>query len=117
MYKEDDLVRLRSVLSKMQDIQTIIERHGSITKALDDLEGQPAVLMLIVAISEQFAKLKKHHSLLLESFDKDDICGMIDVRNYIAHDYDGINLAFVEDDLRENFPRLKAIIESILNKS
>jgi len=117
MYKDDDLVRLRSILSKMQDIETIIIRHGSITQALDDLEGQPAILMLIVAISEQFSKLKKHNSMLLESFDQDDIRGMIDVRNYIAHDYDGINLAFVEDDLRENFPRIKKMIESILNES
>jgi uncharacterized protein with HEPN domain len=39
---------------------------------------------------------------------------IINVRNYIANDYDGVNLAMIEADLRENMPRLKKIVESIL---
>jgi len=114
MYREDDLVRLRSIKTKIEAIYTIIQRHGSITNALTDLEGQPAILMLLVAISEQFSKLQKNNATLLENFDPEDMKGLISVRNYIAHDYDGINLSIIEDDLRENMPRILDIIKSLV---
>jgi uncharacterized protein with HEPN domain len=116
MYSNEELVRLSSISKKMSDIYTIIDRHSGITTALGDIEGQPAILMLIVAISEQFNKLYKKEAKILENFDTEDIKGIINVRNYIAHDYDGVNLAMIEADLRENMPRLKEIVESILKK-
>ena len=69
--------------------------------------------MLIVAMSEQFDKLKKKNSNILDNFDEEDIKGLIGVRNYIAHDYEGVNLAIIETDIRENMPKLKVIIEKI----
>jgi uncharacterized protein with HEPN domain len=72
--------------------------------------------MLIVAVSEQFDKLKKHDAAVLENFETSDLRGIIGVRNYIAHDYDGLNLSIIETDLRENMPRIKAVIENILSK-
>lgn len=115
MFSDDELVRLKSIAKKIDDIYAIVERHGGIIKALEDLEGQPAILMLIVAISEQFDKLKKQNSKALEYFHEADIKGIIGVRNYIAHDYDGVNLAIIETDLRENMPRLKQILLKLLN--
>ncbi|MBN2824215.1 MAG: DUF86 domain-containing protein [Campylobacterales bacterium] len=114
MYSQEDIVRLTSIKQKIEDIYKIVERHQSIVKSLEDFEGQPAILMLIVAISEQFVKLHKKNSAILENFDAMDIKGMIHVRNYIAHEYDGVNLAIIEDDLRENMPRIKKIIDSII---
>ncbi len=70
--------------------------------------------MLIVAISEQFDKLKKQNSKVLEHFDEADIKGIIGVRNYIAHDYDGVNLAIIETDLRENMPRIRGVLVGIV---
>ena len=53
--------------------------------------------MHLTAIAEQFNKLKKDHAQdILNSFDNNDIKGMYDVRTYIAHDYEGVNLAIVE---------------------
>lgn len=114
MYPEDEWIKLATAKIKIETIYTIIKRHGSITNALKDFEGQPAILMLLVAISEQFSKLAKKESRLLEYFDSEDIRGLIAVRNYIAHDYDGVNLAIVEDDLRENMPRILTIIKRLL---
>lgn len=114
MFRDDEIVRLKSITKKIDDIYVIIERHGGIVKALEDLEGQPAILMLIVAISEQFDKLKKQNSKVLEHFEEADIKGIVGVRNYIAHDYDGVNLAIIETDLRENMPRLRRAIGNIL---
>jgi len=39
---------------------------------------------------------------------------IISVRNYIAHDYDGVNLSIIEVDLRENMPRILKIINEIV---
>jgi len=116
MFSDDELVRLKSITKKIDDIYTIVDRHGGIVKALEDLEGQPAILMLIVAISEQFDKLKKQNSKVLEHFNEADIKGIIRVRNYIAHDYDGVNLAIIETDLRENMPRIKVILQNIIER-
>lgn len=116
MYSEDEIIRLKSVAKKMDDIYAIVARHNGIVKALEDLEGQPAILMLIVAISEQFDKLTKQNSKVLSKFDTEDIKGIIGVRNYIAHDYDGVNLAIIETDLRENMPKIKKIVDEILEE-
>jgi len=114
MFSDDEIIRLKSVAKKIDNIYAIVERHGGIVKALEDLE-QPAILMLIVAISEQFNKLKKLNSTILAHFDEADIKGIIGVRNYIAHDYDGVNLAIIETDIRENMPRLKNALIAILS--
>lgn len=70
--------------------------------------------MLLVAISEQFTKLSQNRSKILNEFLKEDIKGLISVRNYIAHDYDGVNLAIIENDLRENMPNILGKIIEIL---
>jgi PDZ domain-containing secreted protein len=60
MFDENEIVRLKSIYKKLNDITTIVERHNSVSNALNDIEGQPAILMLFVAIAEQLNKLKKH---------------------------------------------------------
>ena len=115
MYPKDDLIKLLSIKNKIEAINTIIDRHKTITSALQDIEGQPAILMLLVAISEQFSKLSQKKATLLCHFHPDDIRGLISVRNYIAHDYDGLNLSIIEDDLRENMPKVLTIVTQILN--
>jgi len=114
MYKEDELIRLRSIQTKFNSIFTIIKRHDGIVNALEDEEGQPAILMLLIASAEHFNKLSKYNSAIISEFDEEDIKGIISVRNFIAHDYDGVNLAMIESDLRINIPKILKIIESIL---
>ncbi|MCX6051620.1 MAG: DUF86 domain-containing protein [Campylobacterales bacterium] len=114
MYKEDELVRVKSIYTKLIDIQTIIQRHNGIVQALGDVEGQPAILMLLIATAEQFNKLYNKNAEVIQEFDLDDIKGFISVRNFIAHDYDGINLALIENDLRFNIPKIITIVEKIL---
>ncbi|MEA3499186.1 MAG: HepT-like ribonuclease domain-containing protein [Campylobacterota bacterium] len=117
MYNENELVRIQSIHKKLISISTIIKRHDGIVKALEDEdEGQPAILMLLVAIAEQFNKLKKINANILTPFDKVDVKGMIDVRNFISHDYDGVSLGLVEDSLRFDIPRIVKIVENILEK-
>lgn len=58
---------------------------------------------------------KKQNSKILEHFDEADVKGIVGVRNYIAHDYDGVNLAIIETDLRENMSRIRGVLENIKN--
>lgn len=118
MYNEDEIQRLKSIKKKFDSIFTIVERHGSITNALkDEIEAQPAILMLLIASAEQFNKLYKSNSKVLVEFDELDIKGMIAVRNFIAHDYDGVNLSVVEDSLRYDIPKILDLVTKILKSN
>jgi uncharacterized protein with HEPN domain len=84
-----------------------VQNCGSITKALENyVTSRPAILMHLSAIAEQFNKLKKSHDdEILSAFDGDDIKGMYDVRTYIAHEYEGVNLVIVEWIIRNGLPK------------
>ena len=116
MYNENDIIKLKSIHTKINTIYTIIERHDGIVKALDDIEGQPAILMLLIAIAEQFNKLQKNQSIILNNFDEKDLKGIASVRNFIAHDYDGVRLGIIEDTLRYKLPHTLDIVNNILKK-
>lgn len=116
MFNDEAIIRFQTIINKIEDIEAIIARHGSITRTLSDFEGQPALLMLLVAIAEQFHKLKKCcYEELIHHFDENDIKGIYDIRVFIAHDYDGVNLAIIERVIREKIPQLKAIAEEIVS--
>lgn len=94
-------MRLESILAKIEDIEFIVERHGGIVAALNDREGQPAILMLIEAIAEQITKLEKQNAADRTGFGPETLRGIKATRNVIAHDYDGIDLALIELGLRD----------------
>ena len=112
MYNDDDLDRVRLIRIKILYILDICD--DGIMKALEDKKTtRPAIMMHFTSIAEQFSKLKDVN--ILSHFDKDDIRGAIDTRNFIAHDYEGINMPIVEFIIRERLPVLQSTIEDILN--
>jgi uncharacterized protein with HEPN domain len=114
MYSQTEIQRLQSIEKKLTTVYNIVNKHGGIAKALEDEEGQPAILMLLIACAEQFNKLSKHNSTLIDKFDKVDIKGIISIRNFIAHDYDGVNLSIVEESLRYGIPEILNIVKNSL---
>ena len=46
-------------------------------------------------------------------YNEDDLKGAVDIRNFIAHDYEGINLPIIEFIIRERLPLMKKIIDNI----
>ncbi|QOG12930.1 DUF86 domain-containing protein [Arcobacter sp. FWKO B] len=116
MYSEIEIVRMQSIYKKLNSVFNIIQRHGTISKALLDEEGQPAILMLLIACAEQFNKLNKMEAQILNEFNQIDIKGIISIRNFIAHDYDGVNLSIVEDSLRYGIPEIFSVVKEILAK-
>ena len=80
------------------------------------------ILMHLTAIAEQFNKLKQERANnILNLFDDGNIKGIYDVRTYIAHDYEGVNLAIVEWIIRNCYSiifclRLK-VVRSFIDKT
>jgi uncharacterized protein with HEPN domain len=110
--------RLENILEKINYIEEIVKEKGSITKALEDKKlARASILMHFISISEQFQKLKDENEFeILANFDKDDLKGSYELRNFIAHDYEGVNLIIVEKVIREKLPSLKNILLKIIGE-
>ena len=94
------------ILEMIENIGTVCQRHKGIDKALEDeVEGRAALLMFLMQIGET---LKKIDSSDISKYDLDrEIKGAYDVRNFIAHDYEGVNIIVIEEILKDNLPELK----------
>ena len=111
MYSEKALSRIEAIEKKIGFIQNIVNEYGSTTAALEDEEkGRAAILMHLTSIAEQFDKLLHSGELeILSHFEKQDIKGSYDLRTFIAHDYEGVDLYIVEEVIDK---RLPIILES-----
>ena len=111
--------RLRTIIRKIDFIQAICQEDGNITKALEDEKrSRASILMHLVAVAEQFAKLAEDAEWeILSHFDKRDLKGSYDVRNYIAYDYEGVNLGVIEHIIRDKLPKMKEVCEAILKSA
>lgn len=116
MYNQN-ISKIYLVLEKIEYIEQIIENCGSISNALNDIiTNRPAILMHLTAIAEQFNKLKiKDEKEILSFFNKDDLRGLYDVRTYIAHDYEGVNLSIIEWIIRFGLTKVKENCNNAIN--
>ena len=114
MSKQSQLAKIDFLLEMIENIEEIIKRHKGIVDTLEDFEGQMAVLMGISQIGET---LKKLDDEIVNKYDlSKDKEGSYYTRNYIVHDYEGIDLGFIENILRTYLPELKKKILSIKNE-
>ena len=120
---KESISKIYLILEKIDYIEQIVKSNGNITNALmDSVSSRPAILMHLTAIAEQFNKLKQENAIkILSVFDDSDLKGMYDVRTYIAHDYEGVNLAIVEWIIRNGIPKFKKqcqmAIDNLLNNN
>lgn len=108
--------RLLTILKKINFIDEICQANNGIVNALEDeINSRASVMMHLTSIAEQFDKLSKEGEFeILSQFDKQDLKGSYDIRTYIVHDYEGINLAVIEVVIREKLPNIKMKIQDIL---
>jgi len=108
--------RLEVILKKIIFIEEIVRESGSITLALEDEKSARAAMMMhFSSIAEQFDKLAKEGEFaILQEFDKRDLKGTYDMRNYIVHDYEGLNLSILDRVIRDKLPIMKRTIEHML---
>jgi uncharacterized protein with HEPN domain len=100
--------KLDFILEKIEDIESFKARYKTIEDLLNDVMGYDATLMSLLQIGETLNRLRD------ESFaEKLPIKGTYDVRNFIAHDYEGVNKVIIEDIVRTELPKLKQVILNI----
>lgn len=114
---KESISKIYLIVEKIEYIEQIVQSAGSITTALQDfVTARPAILMHLTAIAEQFNKLKQSHSdEILSHFDEDDLTGLYGVRTYIAHDYEGVNLAIIEWIIRYGLEKIKVECQKIID--
>jgi uncharacterized protein with HEPN domain len=117
MYSDKALSRIKTIKKKIVFIENIVMQYGSVQAALEDEQnGRASILMHLTSIAEQFDKLLHSGELeILSSFNKQDIKGSYELGNFIAHDYEGIDLHIVEAVIKERLPIIKSSAESILS--
>ena len=108
--------RLNNIVRKINFIENIVKSKNGIICALEDEENSRASIMMhLTSIAEQFDKLSKDGEFeILSKFDKNDLKGSYDIRNYIVHDYEGLNLMIIEVVIREKLPKIKEVVVNIL---
>jgi len=117
MFNQKAIYRVEIIQKKISFIENIIQEKGSTIKALEDEQNSRAsILMHLTSISEQFDKLLHSGELeVLSYFDKVDIKGSYELRNFIAHDYEGVDLYIVESVIKERLPIIKEATTKILD--
>jgi uncharacterized protein with HEPN domain len=107
--KTSDISRLEFNLEMIEDIEYTIKENASLTQALENRIGKHALLMCLMQIGESLNKIES--PALQEQL---PIKGAYDVRNFIAHDYQGVDVDLLENILRHLIPELKMTIKTIL---
>ena len=108
------LAKVEFILEMIENIETVCNRHSGVSKALDDeVEGRAALLMFLLQIGESLKKIDVND---VAKYDLDrEIKGAYDVRNFIAHDYEGVNIIVIEDILKDNLPELKIKMQKLFD--
>ncbi|MFA6684709.1 MAG: HepT-like ribonuclease domain-containing protein [Arcobacteraceae bacterium] len=118
MFSQKAIERVVLINKKINFINSIVQEKGSISLALEDEQNSRAsILMHLTSIAEQFDKLLHNGELeILGFFDKQDIKGSYELRNFIAHDYEGVDLYIVEDVISQRLPIIQDSIHNILKQ-
>ena len=113
MSKKTDITRLYFIVEKIDDLLSYKEDYKTIEALLNSKIGFDATNMCIMQIGETLNKL----SLELQSNYKElPIKESYLTRNYIAHDYEGVNKQIIEMIIREQLPLLKHQIQKIIKE-
>lgn len=112
----ENLKKLRDIKDRIDFIFELCE--VGLVRALSDIrEKQPAIIMHLVVCNENLQKIQDNYDAnILELFSKDDIRGLKAIRNIASHDYEGLNLAIIEEVIRYKLPPIREKIASFLDK-
>lgn len=112
MSEKSDYIRLDLVLKYIDDINKINNKHGGLENALNEMESQYAISMILIQIAETINKITTEK--ILKNLPKNDI---ISFRNRIVHNYEGSDWKIIKKIISDNIPELKDIINrTIQNK-
>ena len=113
MSKKSDLIKLAFVVEKIDDLTSYKEHYNTIENLLNSKLGFDATTMCIMQIGETLNKLSPD---LQQKYPQLPIKQSYLTRNYIAHDYEGVNKQIIEMIIREQLPLLKTQIQTIISE-
>ncbi len=96
-------VRIETILKYIDDIEYIVANYGGVVNTLEDRIGKHSLLMCLMQIGENLNKLNSTNENIKKATQ-----GSYAVRNFIAHDYEGINLDLIENIVRNLLKPLKS---------
>ena len=109
MSKRKSIEQIAFLLEMIDKIAFIVERHQSVVNALEDTEGQLALLMAVSQIGET---LNKIDATIINLLDLDmEQKGAYETRNFIVHDYDGVDLYLIERVISDYLPEMKVKLQ------
>lgn len=91
-------------------IYTKFMTPSGLDSALNDFEGQYAILMCMQQIGDTLNKIENTEYIKILP-----IRQAYGFRNILAHDYGSVNMNIAKDTIEKSLPELKSIINSILN--
>jgi len=106
--------KIEFILKMIDEIEGYKAELGSIESMLENKMAFNATLMNLLQIGETLNKLDKN--ILRNSGLLEDAKGAYKTRNFIAHDYEGVNKAVIEDILRNHLSRLKTLLKNIIKR-
>jgi uncharacterized protein with HEPN domain len=105
MSHKGDIAKLCKALKYISNIEQIVARYQDSITALQDLEGQPALLMCLMQIGEILNRLNDVELLV-----KLEIRKIVAFRNIVAHEYEAVLLDKTNLIIKNNIPELKSQI-------
>jgi len=111
MSNKTDLIKLQFILEKINDALSYKDSYKSIENLLNSKMGFDATNMCIMQVGETLNKLSDD---FVKKYDYLPVKESYLTRNYIAHDYEGVNKYIIELIVKEHFVQLKSDIEDIL---
>jgi uncharacterized protein with HEPN domain len=111
MSHRGDIAKLVKVIKYLSTIDKIIARYNNALETLNDIEGQPAILMCLIQIGELLNQL---HDINLK--EKLEVSKIVAFRNIAVHEYESILLEKTNTIIMSNLPELKLKIIEELEK-
>ena len=113
MSKKSDIAKLQFIVEKIDDLLSYRQQYPSIEELLNSKMGFDATAMCILQIGETLNKLSQQ---LISQHPTLPIKESYLTRNYIAHDYEGVDKHIIEMIIRQQLPLLKEQIQQILQE-
>lgn len=96
-------------MEMIEDIEFSIEENKTLKNALSNTTAKHALLMCLLQIGETLSKIE--NEILKEKL---PVKGSYAVRNFIAHDYEGVDMDLIENILRYLIPELKVTVSTLV---
>lgn len=109
--KKDNLLYLKHILEAINNIEEFVKDIGDLSDFIKDKKTKDAVLRNFEVIGEAAKNLDEEFINNNTSVEWDKVIGM---RNFIIHEYFGVDLEIVWETIKKDLPLFKQEIEKLL---